>query len=262
MTSETFFRQIYSDLLLKGQVVSPRGLKVLEIENYNYIVPAYVRFANFKSRKLNIGYIKQEFLWYLKGNKFDTSIAQHAKMWNNFINADGSINSNYGNYIFAELKQFDIVVNILLRDKESRRASIIILQSQHLDSLYDVPCTYSFNFRIRKDKLNMTIRMRSQDAYLGMSSDIPCFSFIHEMVLHTLKEYYLDLTIGEYYHSADSFHLYEKNLVTVNKMIAGDEFIEYDCPRIHDHNEVKFLRKLDFTNIPDNYLFTKWLIEK
>jgi len=257
---EQTFYEIYKRLLNEGRLVSPRGLKVLEVENFNYVLPPYCRFACFGVRKLSIEYIKKEFLWYLKGAKYDVSIGEHASMWKKLIGQDGSINSNYGRYIFNELKQFDTIIDILKQDKDSRRASIVILQPYHvMENGVDTPCTYSINFRIREDRLNMTVRMRSQDAILGMGNDAPTFSFIQEMVYMTLKDIYPYLELGNYYHSADSFHVYERHFKMLRDIVDGDVFYNEDVPKISSSKEVEFLRNLDFSNIPENYQFTKWL---
>lgn len=259
--NEALLRQIYDDLYIEGKYVSPRGLKVLEIENYNYELPPYCRFVNFKCRNLNIEYIKREFLWYLKGDKTDTSIAEYAQIWKSLITDKGTINSNYGRYIFSEINQFDNVVKLLTADKDTRKAMIVILSESHLKSDdLDTPCTISIGFRIRENRLNMTVRMRSQDAILGMSNDLPAFSFIHEMMYLMMKDVYPELEYGDYYHSADSFHIYEKHWPILNQILKGDEYINYECPKMSSKSEVDFLRKLDFTNIPEEYLFSKWLV--
>ena len=126
------FWNIFLDLKKWGRLSSPRGLKVLEIEDYKYTLNPYERFVSFKSRKMNLDYVKRECLWYLKGDKYDTSICEHARMWRRLINSDGSINSNYGQYIFGQQQQFDIALQTLLSDPDSRRASIVILSSEHL----------------------------------------------------------------------------------------------------------------------------------
>lgn len=264
---EQSFSKIIEDLHQRGDVSAPRGLKIIELTNYDYVLPQFVRFMNFKSRKLNVDYIKNEFLWYLKGDRFDTSITKYAKMWNDVMNPDGSINSNYGQYIFGEINQFDRVIETLKADKDSRRASIIILRSEHFNSTTDIPCTYAINFRIRGrrdgeeecDELEMTVRMRSQDAIYGMGSDAPIFSFVHEMVWMKLLEKYYCLELGKYYHSADSFHAYEKHFDMIEKICSGDEFEVVQCPRMYNAKEVDFLRKLQFDSIPDEFKFTKWL---
>jgi len=256
---EESFRKIYKEVA-SGVEVSPRGLKCREICNYNYTLPPYVRFANFQSRKLSLSYIKKEFMWYLRGDKYDTSICQHASMWKTLINRDGSINSNYGQYIFGTMNQFSNVVDILSSDKDSRRASIIILGAHHLlTKTNDYPCTYCINFRIRNNKLDMTVRMRSQDAIFGMGNDAPTFSFIHEMMYVTLKEWYKDLEYGNYYHSADSFHVYEKHYAMLDSISDRDEYINIDCPKISCYDEVQFLIDHNENKIPEEFKFAAWL---
>jgi len=258
---ENIFTGILEELATYGKTTSPRGLKIIELENFNYVIPPYIRFMNFESRKLNLNYIKREFLWYLKGDKFDLSICEHASMWKDLVNSDGSINSNYGQYIFGKQNQFTRVLNTLIKDKESRRASIIILNKDHLASnTRDYPCTYSINFRIRDNKLNMTIRMRAQDCMFGMCNDLPCFSFVHEMMLCSLREYYPSLIYGSYYHACDSFHVYEKHFKTLNKIVSlTDKFKTIKCPKMFGHQEVMFLKHGDFKKIPEQFEFTKWL---
>lgn len=263
------FLEIYKEIIEHGKELSPRGLLIKEIENAHYILPPYVRFTNFASRKLSLKYIKREFLWYLKGDRYDTSITEHASMWKGLVNADGGINSNYGQYIN---KQFDKVIETLKADKDSRRASIMILSAEHLQSeTKDVPCTYAINFRIRDNKLNMTVHMRSQDAVFGMGNDAPAFSFVQEMIYVTLRDTYPELAMGHYHHFADSLHIYEKHFAMVNEMLANPrDFEAVDCPKISSSAEVEYLRnnKLetdvgkdgDLNPIPDTFKFAEWLI--
>lgn len=247
---EETFRGIFLDLKLNGKRCAPRGQQVIELENYTYELPARVRFCNFESRKLNLDYIKREFLWYLRGNKFDQEILKHAKMWSSLVNYDGSINSNYGQYIFARkagqrASQFDYVIKALTDDMDSRRASMMILNRDHLlSSTKDYPCTYSLNFRIRANRLNMSVHMRSQDAVFGMGNDAPCFSFIHEMVYASMKDVYPDLEMGDYHHICDSFHVYERHFEVMEKIADGDKYVPISCPTIQSGSEAKFLKTL------------------
>lgn len=267
MDNKEYFKKIYRDLLGSGTFVKPRGQLVREIENYSYKLPPYVRFQSFKSRKLNIDYIKSEMLWYLKGDKFDLSILEKASLWKSLVNKDGSINSNYGQYWFAS-PQFDNVVKILSEDKDSRRAYMTILSDFHLLSMTnDVPCTIAIGFRIRPsvhdssiDVLNMSVAMRSQDVIFGMGNDAPAFSFIHEMMLQSLRRKYPALMCGSYFHTADSFHVYERHFEMLEKLAGDDEYEEIKCPRISSPDEVDFLRKLNFSSVPEHFAFTRWLL--
>ena len=249
--SEVAFRKVFTDLKEKGKFCSPRGQLVIEIENYSYTLPPRARFCNFLARKINQNYVKREFLWYLRGNAKDLEILKHASMWDNLVNDNGSINSNYGQYIFNDnLNQFSNVVKTLSNDVDSRRASISILSAKHLlSTTNDVPCTYSLNFRIREMKLNMTVHMRSQDAVFGMGNDAPCFSFIHEMVYVALRSVYPELVMGEYHHFADSFHVYERHFKVMEAIAEGSPYVPITCPEISSLKEVNFLRRLiHFTN--------------
>lgn len=265
MNSEKFFRSLYFRILNEGKIVFPRNKKCIEIENAVILFPPYVRFVNFECRHLKLSYIKKEFLWYLKGDKYDTSICEYASMWKNFINNDGSINSNYGQYIFGNMNQFDNVINELINDRDSRRASIIILQPYHLlnKDMKEVPCTYSINFRIREDKLNMSVKMRSQDAILGGGSDWPIFSFIHEMALNALKLKYNNLKLGDYCHFVDSLHIYEKHFEMAKGISTNSKYEEVDCPKISSYKEVEILRnihKINKENIDSEFKFANWIL--
>jgi thymidylate synthase len=263
------FRKIYRDLLKYSTLCEPRGLKIKEIENYTFTIPPYVRFTNFASRKFKINYVKKEFLWYLNGDPKDHSIYEHASIWKDITNADGSIYSNYGQYIFGNQNQFDDVVKTLSEDKDSRRAAISILNVNHLKSVTkDIPCTYSISFRIRNNFLNMSVRMRSMDAIFGFSNDIPCFSFIHEMMFISLKEIYPELEYGKYHHCADSFHVYERHFEMLNSLAKKDAFSLVLCPKISGKKEVDYLRSDVFIKninesnldlIPEEFKFSKWL---
>lgn len=272
---EICLRSIFRRLSDNGMFVSPRGQLVLEIENFSYTLPPFVRFCNFECRKLNLDYVKKEFLWYLKGDRFDKSILDSASMWKNLVNEDGSINSNYGQYVFGERKQFDDAKKFLEDDRDSRRASIVILSGEHLRMVTkDVPCTYSLNFRIRNNRLNMSVHMRSQDAIFGMGNDAPAFSFIHEMMVCALREKYPELEYGDYFHIADSFHVYERHFEMLTKLTGKgigvtevtplnetSPYTEVQCPRISGPEEVKYLRACKFDNVPDEFAFTKWLLD-
>lgn len=272
------FQSIYQKLQTNGKIVCPRGQKVIEIEDFSYELPPYVRFQNFPERKMNLQYIKDEFRWYLRGDAHDISIVQKASIWNNYVKQDGTINSNYGQYVFGKQNQFDRVIKALTDDKDSRRASIAILGSQHiLSDDADLPCTCSLNFRIRDNKLNMSVHMRSQDAVFGFTNDAPAFSFIHEMVFNALLLKYPDLECGRYHHSVDSFHVYERHFEMFEKLCTHGTLIRHvDCPRMNGPEEVDFLRVLHksvdssllynkvWNSIPkmSDFKFTDWLLTR
>jgi thymidylate synthase len=258
MTQKDIWQDIYQTIHRNGKLVKPRGLTVLEVENFAYELPPYVRFPSFVPRNLKLGYIKDEFRWYLNGDPYDLSICDKASIWKNIVHK-GRLNSNYGLYAFR-MKGFNWVVEELGRDKDSRRAYITILDHTHLIAeAKDVPCTMCIGFRIRDNKLNMSVRMRSQDMVYGMGNDAPAFSFIHEMAHNALLVAYPELQLGTYHHVSDSAHIYERHFELLEKLVSPDvEFTEIEIPRIAGPLEVVALTTGTYPTT--DFDFSKWLI--
>ena len=236
------WRQIFLDVKKHGKVVAPRDKEIVEVENYHYELPPYVRFCSLTPRELKLDYIRAETNWMLRGDPYDLTIGQHSNIWKNIV-VDGRLNSNYG-YAWYTKFGFDFIVKQLIADKDSRRASTVILEREHLDLRQkDVPCTAYVNFRIREDKLNMSVHMRSQDAVYGMGNDAPAFSFLQEMVFVTLRDsQYPELQMGSYHHTSDSFHVYERHYTMLDQLTAEDvTFMPQSLPRIKSIAEVNYL---------------------
>ena len=240
---------IYRDLV-NAPEYSPRGLKVKEIENYAFTANPYWRFAAFDERKLNLRYIIGELCWYLRGDLEDVEgISHYSKFWATLADTKSPrLNSNYGHYIFKEnvgkMTQFHNVIRLLMEDPDTRQAAIIIathnvLGTDHKDKI----CTYAMSFRIRNNKLNMSVRMRSNDYVLGTQIDFFQFSVIQELILNYLKPHYPKLEMGEYHHSSDSFHVYEKHYEMMEKITDNDgaNFKEIMFPKISGFSEAVYI---------------------
>ena len=261
------WRNTFRDVKANGKFNAPRGKLIIEVQDYHYQLPAYVRFPSLTPRKLKTDYIKAETLWYLKGDPYDLSIQKYSNIWKNIV-LRGRLNSNYGQAFFRR-GGMNWCIQELGHDKDSRRACITILGSEecHLKSdTLDVPCTAYLNFRIREDFLNMSVHMRSQDAVFGMGNDAPAFSFIHEMLLNQLRfTKYPDLQLGTYHHTSDSFHVYERHFPMLEELIAEDVTLDQIAvPRISDYSEVDFMI-YELTNGKEpkpEYEFARWLLTK
>jgi thymidylate synthase len=104
------------------------------------------------------------------------------------------------------------VINELIKNKDSRRASISIYDAKDRYNFEnDTPCTYAINFRILDDKLNMSVMMRSNDLWYGFANDQYCFSKLQELVANRL-----DIKVGSYFHFVNDLHLYN-NFLNKNK---------------------------------------------
>lgn len=264
-------REFYASLrtcLTQGLVIAPRGLKIRELEDHTIDVSPVFPFMTFKERKYDVGYFKKEMLWKLGGDRFDDSIKQHAKMWESVQNSDGSFNSNYGQYWFHDDQRgFSHVVSELARDADSRQAVIPMLNWGHMGAeVKDKVCTFGVGFRIRDNRLNMSVQMRSSDQIFGLGTDIPTFSFLYRMALAALRYAYPDLMVGRLRITAMSSHIYERHFEMVERILSGpmEDYMPIQMPFAMDINEVNFLinSKGKYTEAPAEYKLANWLIAK
>lgn len=228
------FEQMILKLYIDPQYeTSPRGQKIKELTNVSLIIEnSYDNIVYNPIRKISTKYLVAEFLWYLLGKQDKEGsdfIVKYAKFWDSLRNADGSLNSNYGYYIFNPMNsiykvnnsndfysnksQFDYVVSTLTKDKDSRQAIININSIFHksIENIKDFPCTTTMHFMIRNNKLNLTVHMRSCDIVLGFCNDVFQFTEIQKLLYFNLKNTYKDLKLGSYTLLANSLHLYERH---------------------------------------------------
>ncbi len=259
------FVGMLSACMYNGQEVKPRGQLIRELEDYQLTVSPIYPFMTFKERSYDIEYFKKEMLWKLGADKFDESIKQHAKMWATVQNPDGSFNSNYGQYWFGEQQGFWHVVKELSKDKDSRQAVIPMLNASHMTpETVDKVCTFGLGFRIRDDRLNMSVQMRSSDQIFGLGTDIPTFSFLFRMVLGALRTTYPDLMVGNLTISAMSSHIYDRHFDMVGRILKAGvtEYVINRMPFVSGMAEVMFLisTKGKYDKAPPEFLLANWLI--
>ena len=237
--------RMYDTVWHDGIEISPRGQPVKNVRNLAIVLNSNLPvLTTFAARRMNLAYARREWLWYLSADKFDDSIEQYATMWKKLKQPDGSFYSNYGQYIFGgEQSQFDFVVGTLMADKDSRRASIVLLDRSHMfaDNT-DMVCTYSINFCIEADALHMSVMMRSNDVIFGFTNDAFCFWQLHLFVHAVLKQMYPLLVLGSYTHIANSMHVYGRHYDMIRQIMyegtPGYEHVEVPRPT---SDEVQYL---------------------
>lgn len=115
----------------------------------------------------------------------------------------------YGAYGDRIGNQLHHVVRKLREDRDTRQA-VATLWHPQLDNetgFLDYPCTVALSFRLRSDRLNMQVVMRSQDVWLGSPYDWFQFSQLQLTIARVLGA-----APGTYHHVTMSTHLYESNI--------------------------------------------------
>lgn len=170
----------------------------------------------FAPRNFNVAYAISEFLWYLSANRSVINIGKMASTWGKIADQLGEVESNYGTYF---KRQWQWVVDELVSDENSRRATLTINQPHHkVANPQDYPCTMSLQFLIRQGQLHMHVNMRSNDAVFGYCNDVFNFCLFQQMMLNELRMRGLSVKLGHYYHSAGSLHVYERHFLLMEKV--------------------------------------------
>lgn len=210
--ADDLFISILKEIKQNGIIRNVRGFKTVEIEDlWLQLENPNKAIIHNPLRNINKNYLRNELKWYLSGSLNGQEIGKHSKFWLNLLNPDGTINSNYGYFVFKQqnngISQFDWCVNSLNKDNNSRQAIINYNQPRHkYEDNKDFPCTLHQHFRINNNKLESRVFMRSNDLIYGFTYDLPWFCLVQKKMAKKLNK-----EVGSYYHYTQSMHIYEKH---------------------------------------------------
>ena len=271
MDMSSAYNDILGNLMYDPEYdIEPRGQKIKEITNTIIEIgnPLNNLFLN-ATRNSPLKYIAAELFWYFSGSNTTEYISKYATMWDSLKNTDGTVNSAYGYLLFKErnahgLTQYQWVIESLKRDKDSRQAFMHFNNPSHqFFENKDQVCTLNGVFQIRKDMLNLTITMRSNDVILGFPADFAFFSVLQQQLHRHLLKYYPNLKIGSYTHISNSMHVYEKHFKLAEEMLESPFYAglmpELDCNLIEEDGT-----PIDLTKINDSVFlnFLRYQIKK
>lgn len=115
------------------------------------------------------------------------------------------------------INQIDEVVDILKNNPYTRRAQVVTWKvwDDLGEEIVDPACLQSLWFRVVDNKLNMNIRMRSNDALKASLLNILAFTELQAVVAKRVG-----VEVGRYCHMADSFHIYGSYFEEMEKFVA------------------------------------------
>ena len=214
-------------------------MRILENTNVALVLenPLSCLYSN-QRRSSQKKYISAELLWYFMGRKDVEFIKEYAKFWTSIQNEDGTVNSAYGNLIFTKknrfgYSQYDWALKSLMKDRDSRQAVLHFNMPEHQYlTNKDFVCTMYAIFQLREDRLNLTVSMRSNDAILGLPTDVAFFATLQGQMLSHLKQKYPEIQLGTYTHIANSLHLYDHHFKLVEEML-DHQFVREEIPQVN-----------------------------
>jgi hypothetical protein len=149
-----------------------------------------------------------EALWMLAGRNDVAFPAMFVKRMAEFSDDGVMLNGAYGyrwRHHFGR-DNLERVVRDLLADRDTRRAYLPIWDGTFdgWRETKDMPCNVGVNFRIRDEKLHMTVFCRSNDILWGCyGANAVHFAFLQEYVAA-----HVGVGLGPYTQVSDSFHAY------------------------------------------------------
>lgn len=171
-----------------------------------------------------------EQVWFIQGEKDTTFLRKFTKIWDAFLDKDGTLSSAYGwrwrNHFGRD--QLGKTIESLEKDKSSRHGVIITWDPK--DDGYggtpkkNVPCPYTYVVNIIGGRLNMHNIIRSNDMMLGCPFDTFGFALLQCMLAQRLG-----VRPGIYTHSISNAHIYDNHYEGAKEIMN----------RTNDHQKVE-----------------------
>jgi hypothetical protein len=194
-------------VLNNGKEASPRGLRTLEIEDATvYIDNVYATLPLGVGRGTVAGIGAVEACQLIGGVSVPETVIAVGPQFKNYAEDNGVFHGAYG---LRTDGQYDHVVDKLKEDSDTRQAVVTIWNPDYdnLPGKRDYPCTVLHQFRVRDNKLNMSVYMRSNDVWLGAAYDFFQFTQVQLAISGILG-----IEPGTYAHHVGSLHIYESNI--------------------------------------------------
>lgn len=228
-----------------------------------------------------------EGLWMLAGRNDLTFVKQYNNRMGDYSDDGETLHGAYGwrwidyfrdgsGVALGTINQLDIIIERLKDDPTDRRCVLQMWDPVNdLDRKgVDVPCNTTIYFKIRNNRLLMTVCCRSNDVIWGtFGANIVHMSMLQEYVASAI-----DVEIGEYTQVSDSFHAYTKVFDEMHSRLEESDAFDYysmkhfenpysnksinyypmfNSDNIEDWNKelVKFLDRRPFENIEFDDVF-------
>lgn len=196
------------DVMIGGKEASPRGMRINEILHHTHRIDMSYPVLTLASRKANYRFMIREAEWILDGSDKLAPLVVVNKQMAKFSDDGVTLTGAYGPRFMA---QIDYVVEALVKDSETRQATMTLWQPNPKPSK-DIPCTVALDFKIRDGKIHCQVFMRSSDLWLGLPYDVFSFTMMASKIAYKyFLRTFLELELGTLFLTAASSHLYEEH---------------------------------------------------
>lgn len=239
----TRFDQTYRDAIRRiytegADVFSDRtGYHTKALPGLTYELEPSQGFPILTLRKIPLRLFVAEQVWFIMGEKHTEWMRQFTKIWDDFAEEDGTVETAYG-YRWRHHFGRDQLLELLahLRMEPTSRQGVVMMWDPASDGLTgrkkkNVPCPFTFTANIIDEKLNLHLIIRSNDMMLGNPHDVAGFALLQAILAQELG-----VGVGKLTVSISHAHIYENHYEQVEDLLSRTE---------HSHNEI-------FCQLPEN----------
>lgn len=161
-----------------------------------------------------------EQVWFVQGEKDTTFLRKFTKMWDPFMEKDGTLPFSYGwrwrNHFGRN--QLGNAIELLEKEPSSRHGVIITWDPK--DDGYggtpkkNIPCPFAYTINIIGGRLHMHNIVRSNDMMLGCPFDTFGFALLQCMIAQRLG-----VRPGIYTHTISNAHIYDNHYEGAKEII-------------------------------------------
>jgi hypothetical protein len=188
------------------------------------------RVIFWEPRDANPFFHFMEGLWMLGGKDDVQSLVKYNKRMIEYSDNGITLNGAYGYRWrkYFEKDQLDIIAKRLQDDPTDRRCVLAMWDcTKDLDrDTKDTPCNTHIYFKVRNDKLNMTVCCRSNDMIWGAYGA----NAVHMSMLQEYMAARIGVSVGVYNQISDSFHVYEDVYNEMEKRLPEVDYYAMKYP--------------------------------
>lgn len=208
------------EIAATGECVTVRGHLTRELRNQTITLQEPLeRCIAVPGRRNNTFAAIAETMWVVAGRDDLSYLSAYLPRAPEFSDDGTTWRAAYGPRLrsWHGIDQLEHVRNLLRTSPESRRAVMSIFDpATDFSDSKDVPCTNWLHFRLRDNKLDLNVVVRSNDLIWGFSG-INTFEW---SVLQEMMAHWVGASVGEATYFVSSLHLYQRHFGRAGQILS------------------------------------------
>ena len=226
-------------VLSKGTLKTNRtGVDTISTFAEFYKVDLAAGFPLLTTKKVNFNAMLWEVFWYLSGADHIRELQKHTKIWNDWADANGNLQTAYGRYWrrypvppkssalgserfldttnpFTKIEtdgslSFDQIGWAIAELKSNPNSRRIVINAWHPANAVVSklpPCHAFWVLNVQNGRLNCHLTQRSADIAIGIPFNLACYTLLTQAIAQDVG-----LEIGEFAHTLIDAHIYVNHI--------------------------------------------------